>query len=272
MPNSWTAHSAELMMRYALRTGLIGDRAPRRYLWTDAYAVCNLLGLARATGDGRFADLAVRLVHQVHRVLGRHRPDDRRRGWISGLSDEAGEAHPTCGGLRIGKPLPEHPATGPYDVNLEWDRDGQYFHYLTMWMHALDQVTRSTGRPEFAEWATELAIVARRAFVKGPPGHTHMAWKLSIDLSRPLVASTGQHDPLDGFVACAQLELTEESHVGGPSPSLVAATEDFARLIDRDALTTSDPLGLGGLLFDACRLTQLDRQDDSLIAASLAAA
>jgi hypothetical protein len=36
-----TAH--ELMTRFVERTGVTGTTRPRRYLWTDAFAVCNLL-------------------------------------------------------------------------------------------------------------------------------------------------------------------------------------------------------------------------------------
>ena len=77
-----------LMLRFVDRTGVTGDGAPRRYLWTDAFAVCNALALWEATGDARFRTLASTLVDQVHAVLGRHRPDDPRRGWISGLPEE----------------------------------------------------------------------------------------------------------------------------------------------------------------------------------------
>jgi hypothetical protein len=86
-------------------------------------------------------------------VLGSHRPDDDRTGWLDGAS----AAHPTRGGLRIGKHLPERGAGERLDERLEWDRDGQYFHYLTKWMHALDQVSASTGDPRFRVWARELA-------------------------------------------------------------------------------------------------------------------
>ena len=87
--------AAEIMMRFAERTGLDADRSPRRYLWTDAFAVCNFIGLAQATGDGRYTELALRLVDQVHEVLGSYRADDQRVGRISRLSDEEGRAHPT---------------------------------------------------------------------------------------------------------------------------------------------------------------------------------
>ena len=248
----------ELMMRFAERTGLTSERPSQRYLWTDAFAVCNLLGLGRATGESHHSELALHLVDQVHHVLGRHRADDRRSGWISGLAEEHGEAHPTLGGLRIGKPLPERPADEPMDERLEWDRDGQYFHYLTKWMHALDQVTRATEQPLCNAWARELAQAAHRAFTYAPRhgGPKRMFWKLSIDLSRPLVASMGQHDPLDGLVTYAQLEAT----AAGSGPSLGEAMADFTAMVEPRGLATGDPLGIGGLLVDAYRIAQLEQQ------------
>src|SRR5512140_3193640 len=102
-----TRAAAALMAEFAERTGVAADGEERRYLWTDAFAVCNFLGLARACADERYTRLALRLVERVHHVLGRHRADDRRRGWISGLGEDGGARHPTQGGLRIGKPLPE---------------------------------------------------------------------------------------------------------------------------------------------------------------------
>jgi hypothetical protein len=110
------------------------------------------------------------LLLSIRVAVGRHRADERRSGWISGRGQADGESHPTCGGLRIGKPHPERRADEPMDEQREWDRDGQYFHYLTRWMHALDQVTRSTGRPLFNRWARELALAAHRAFTHAPAG------------------------------------------------------------------------------------------------------
>ena len=101
-----TKEAIEIMLSFAERTGVTSGRTPRRYLWTDAFAVCNLLGLYRETGEDGFLKFALELVHQVHDVLGRHRNDDARSGWISGLPDSQAELHPTIGGLRIGKKLP----------------------------------------------------------------------------------------------------------------------------------------------------------------------
>lgn len=67
------------------------------------------MGLARSAVAPRYTELARQLVDRVHGTLGRHRDDDPRRGWISGLSEADGAAHPTRGGLRIGKPLAERP-------------------------------------------------------------------------------------------------------------------------------------------------------------------
>lgn len=245
-----------LMRHFAERTGLDSDAPPRRYLWTDAFAVCNYLALWRATEAPHYRELALRLVQQVHAVLGRHRPDDTHRGWISGLGDREGEQHPTIGGLRIGKKLPERPRGAPLDERLEWDRDGQYFHYLTRWMHALDQVARWTGEAHFNTWARELADVAHRAFTGARPGRG-MVWKMSVDLSRPLVSSMGQHDPLDGLITGLQLRATADALSAPREPSLADAVSDFARQLRGLSLATEDPLGLGGLLGDAGRIVQL---------------
>ena len=82
--------AASLMLGFAERTGLGSSRPALRYLWTDAFAVCNFLQLARVTGEKRYTELALALVDQVHRVLGRHRPDAARSGWISGLGESEG--------------------------------------------------------------------------------------------------------------------------------------------------------------------------------------
>lgn len=225
-----TAQAAALMLAFAGRTGLADGRAPRRYLWTDAFAVCNFLELARATGLRRYRDLALRLVEQVHRTLGRHRADDARRGWLSGLSAAEGASHPTRGGLRIGKPLPERAPGEPFDAGLEWERDGQYFHYLTKWMHALDQVSRATRDPRFTTWARELDARACAAFVATPgAGSPRMCWKMSIDLGRVLVPSMGQHDPLDGLVTTLQLRATAAAFgASTEAPDLAGETRRYA--------------------------------------------
>ncbi len=268
--NERRSKAIELMSSFGTRTGLVGSATPpRRYLWTDAFAVCNFLGLAETSGEARLQELALRLIDQVHHELGRHRADDRRKGWLSGLTGEDAEAHPTRGGLRIGKALPQRDAGEPYDHDLEWERDGQYFHYLTKWMHALDQTARWTGNASFNVWACELADVAHRAFAYGPRKDRRMRWKVSVDLSRSLVSSMGQHDPLDGFVTYEKLAVTSALLRAKGATDLRAAIEDFAGMLDAASFVTTDPLGLGSLLVDACRLVQIESSPE-LVAALLA--
>jgi hypothetical protein len=263
MPDSRTETAIDLMTRFADRTGLTSQHPQQRYLWTDAFAVCNLLGLSRATGDERYQEIALQLVDRVHQVLGHHRSDDPRTGWIGSLDERAGDQHPTRGGLRIGKPLPERGPDDAFDERLEWDRDGQYFHYLTRWMHALDLVARATHQPRFNLWARELAATAHTAFAYAPPGggRSRMYWKMSIDLSRPLVPSMGHHDPLDGLVTSAQLQATARDLWRSPEgPGLGDEVADFRSMVKGRDWATADPLGLGGLLMDAFRVEQLMRR------------
>jgi hypothetical protein len=255
------ALAQEIMLDFARLTGLEpASDHPRRYLWTDAFAVCNYLELYRQKNDKTYLDLALRLVDQVHHTLGRHRDDDPRRGWISGLEEKEGEQHPTARGLRIGKRLNERKADEPQNERLEWDQDGQYYHYLTKWMHALSHVSKVTEDPTYLRWAIELAQAAHARFTCAPPygGRKRMYWKMSIDLTYPLVPSMGQHDPLDGFVTYSELQATATGHFKESSlPDLKDEIADMAEICRSMSLTTDDPLGLGGLLFDASRIAQL---------------
>jgi hypothetical protein len=142
------------------------------------------------------------LIEQVHRVLGRYRDDDERSGWISGRDEQAGSCHPTTGGLRIGKSLKERGVNEAFDETLEWDRDGQYFHYLNKWIHALCQAAFVTDDFAYALWAVELGEAAFEGFVRrsGSGRVVGVYWKMSTDLSRPLVPALGLHDALDGLI------------------------------------------------------------------------
>jgi hypothetical protein len=251
--------AADLMEDFAGATGLDpASGTPRRYLWTDAFAVCNYLGLFRESDNALYLELARRLIHQVHHTLGRHRPDDPRRGWISGLDEAEGERRPTAGGLRIGKELPERRPEERQDERLEWEQDGQYYHYLTKWMHALRRMAAVTGEREYLRQALELTKRAHAGFTfRTPAGKTRMHWKMSIDLSRPLVPSMGLHDPLDGLVTFAELAAAAGAEAGTVLPGLEPELAELAELCSGIDLATDDPLGIGGLLFDAGRIVQL---------------
>lgn len=243
--------AAELMERFAQRTGLNSGTAPVRYLWTDAFAAGNFQYLAEAGAGARFDTLAQRTIGQVHELLGHFRADDTRSGWLRGPCGQADGEHPTRAGLRIGKSLPERTAEEAFDERLEWERDGQYFHYLTRWMRALERLDRRRGEPHLARWARELADTAHRAFTHAAGGgRKRMYWKMSTDLSRPLVASMGQHDPLDALVTTLALRTDA-------TPELDVAIADYHAMVQDSPLATADPLGLGSLLMDALRLEEL---------------
>lgn len=266
-----------LMLDFANSTGLSGASGnSRRYLWTDAFAVCNYLGFFQKTGDHAFLDLAIRLVDQVHQHLAKHRRDSRHSGWLSGLPEEEARLHPTCAGLRIGKPMDERQPDEPPDEALEWLQDGQYFHYLTRWMYALNCVFMQTNNSDYHRWAHELAIIAHRAFVYAPePGKPkQMYWKMSIDLGRPLVRSMGHHDPLDALVTYQQLESTANCVADRPARreldySLNAQIADFSAMCAGKHWATADELGIGSLLCTAYDVAQMiaegSLQDEGLL-------
>ena len=200
------------------------------------------LQLPRARARDRRAsatrELALRLVEQVHRVLGRHRADDRRSG-LDQRARATARARPTrrAAACASASRCPSGGADEPFDERLEWERDGQYFHYLTQ----VDARARSGGARDrasrcFNRWARELAEVGasrlHRTSRRG--GRGAWCWKMSIDLSRPLVASMGQHDPLDGLITCVQLQSDRRARCACASsgPSL-AEERDGLRGDDR---------------------------------------
>jgi hypothetical protein len=244
-----------LMDDFARRTGLSGSGGDmaRRYLWTDAFAVQTFLRLAGVLPDPAYTDLAVKLIDAVHTHLGRYHPRDSRQGWISGLPEAEGRQHPTAGGLRIGKALPERGKEEPYNERLEWDRDGQYFHYLTRWVQALLDAERATGHKQYTSWAAEL-VVAGGKFMYPTDSRTRMYWKMSTDLSRPLVSSMGAHDPLDGLVGALGAAEQAPQKTEALQP-VIRGLEDCARGLD---WATTDPLGIGGLLLNLARVAELE--------------
>jgi hypothetical protein len=85
-----------------------------------------------------------------------------------------------------------------------------------------------------------------------------MVWKMSIDLTRALVPSMGQHDPVDGYITNLQLRATAASlsqTVRGPD--LDDEIRQLGAMIQGEEWATLDPLGIGGLLVDAYRVAQL---------------
>lgn len=255
-----------LMSEFAER---IGKGGTQRYLWTDAFALMNLLDLYRKSEEDAWRVSAHHLVDEVHSVLGRHRLDDPRQGWLSGLGEAEGARHPTHGGLRIGKPLPKRGPEEPYDERLEWDREGQYWHYLTKWMDALSRAALVLDTPRYQAEAEDLASATFPRFVQRGPDGTPLglAWKMSVDLSHAQVATTSPHDALDGYVTFRWLRRA------GAGAGLEEGAWTLREMAGGQTWATGDPLGVGGLLLDAMRLALLpDRtvEDETLIGTILA--
>jgi len=143
-----------------------------RYLWTDGFGVINFLTLFQETKEKKFLTCAHRLIEAVHSTLGFSRDGTAR------LHPATAEK-PLLGGLRIGK----------LDEGGE-DGDGQYFHYLTIWMFALLQTGLASQNDSYISEANSLAKAIHSKFMTGRKlERPRMYWKMSMDLSHPLVQS-----------------------------------------------------------------------------------
>ncbi|KZT69181.1 hypothetical protein DAEQUDRAFT_281192 [Daedalea quercina L-15889] len=205
-----------------------------RYLWTDAFGVLNFITLGTLAANPTYTTLAARLIDRVHDVLGRTRDGTQR---LPGASN----AHPLRGGLRIGKPGDEDDPSG--------DGDGQYHHYLTIWMFALNRMARATRNPRYNELAIELAQAIHPRFVRDRDAERpRMCWKMSVDLSRPVVRSEGNLDPIDGYVVYS---LLQRDHT---DPGVLAREVGEYKKILRTKwrrYVSDDPLDLGMTLWTA---------------------
>jgi hypothetical protein len=251
----------KLMDAFAQRTGLTGTEGniAQRYLWTDALAVQTFFALAHAGTGSIYKERALQLIDEVHHHLGRHHPQDGRKGWISGLPEEKGQQHPTKGGLRIGKALRERRLDEPFDDRLEWDRDGQYFHYITRWIQALLHAVQETRDKQYAVLAAEL-ILATGKFIYKTAGGGRMYWKMSTDLSYPLVKSMGAHDPMEGLICAMSIVDLLPDYKTQMQPLI----NDFSECCEMMDWATTDPLGIGGLLLNIPRVTELESKSTSL--------
>jgi hypothetical protein len=213
-----------------------------RYLWTDAFGVVNLLTMhsqyniskKQDEWDDRYLVLADRLINTVHDVLGRTRDGDSR---LPGATD----TNPLGGGLRIGK-TDDH---GP-------DADGQYHHYLTLWMFALNRMARASGNMEYNRQAVKLAkAIHPKFFVGRTTARPRMVWKMNMSLTKALVASEGNLDPIDGYVIFRLLQASAVE--AGDGEVLAEEISDYRRVMNRkgEHYVSSDPLDLGMTLWSA---------------------
>jgi hypothetical protein len=169
-----------------------------RYLWTDAFGVVLLVSLYAELEDRKYLDLAEWVVAEVDRVLGRAR------------------------GIRIG----EAP-----------DRDGQYFHYLAMWLYALAILGRHV--PDYGRKGVELARQIHDRFIVPDRG---VVWKMNEDLSAPYPGyGFGALDAFDGYICYRLLD----------GQTLSREIAEMRLLVDRSAphLVITQDLGLGMMLW-----------------------
>lgn len=200
-----------------------------RYLWTDAFGVVNFITLSRETSSPIYLTLAERLVDTVHNILGRARDGAAR---LPPATDD----EPLKGGLRIGK-MEAHGSDG----------DGQYHHYLTLWMFALNRLALATGKKQYNQLAVQLAKAIHPHFVKRRAGHgLRMVWKISTDMTTVLVPSEGHLDAATGFVVYRLVQRTAE-HLHGPSGALAEEIAEYRQIMSREKklMASSDPLDLG---------------------------
>jgi len=201
-----------------------------RYLWTDAYGVCNFISLFYETGAMHFLEQADALIKDVHDSLGKTRDLSSRLG-------QATDEHPLLGGLRIGKEKPEGLRDG----------DGQYYHYLTKWAFALNCMSKARGDAHYNELAVELIKAIHPHFVfERDSARPTMVWKTSIDLTTPVVHSEGNLDPFDGYATYRIIQNNSEI------PSVLEREiNELKRIVDLKytTYTSDDPLDLGETLW-----------------------
>ncbi|PCH35078.1 hypothetical protein WOLCODRAFT_91398 [Wolfiporia cocos MD-104 SS10] len=176
-----------------------------RYLWTDAFAVLNLVTLGTTSSNPAYLTFAARLI------------DTRAR--LPGASD----AHPLAGGLRIGKEADEDDPSG--------DGDGQYYHYLTLWL------------------AVELARAIHPRFVYDRArARLRMYWKMSVYLARPAVRREGNLDPIDGYAVYSLLDRDAQER-----GVLAREIGEYRRMLEDKwpRYVSDDPLDLGMTLWTA---------------------
>lgn len=170
-----------------------------RYLWTDAFGLVLYVTLYQELQQQRWLDAAEQLVADVERVLGRPR------------------------GIRIGEAA---------------DRDGQYFHYLAMWLFALARL--GDIKPSYRERGIALARAIHPAFVIPNRG---VLWKMEEDLSGPYPGhyAFGAMDAFDGYVSYRLLD----------ERALADEIAQMRDLIERSwrVLEIEQDLGLGMMLW-----------------------
>jgi hypothetical protein len=122
-------------------------------------------------------------------------------------------------------------------IGQEPDRDGQYFHYLAMWLFALWRL--GEVEPRYRERALALVRDVHPRFVV--PGRG-VIWKMLEDLSAPYPGyGFGALDPFHGYIV---YRLLDERGLAEPIREMEALVERSA-----SGLRVTQDLGLGMILW-----------------------
>ena len=145
--------AAAILRGYAGRTGLApASGTPTRYLWTTRSRSARTSGSTRRPANPPVAPARSRWSSRSTPSSGAAGAR-RRTGWIGNLPSE-GAIHRRP---QVSGSADRSPNAGPSNRSTtgSMDRDGQYYHYLTKWTHALCRASRVTGDPVYGVWAAE---------------------------------------------------------------------------------------------------------------------
>lgn len=102
---------------------------------------------------------------------------------------------------------------GSAGVLLEMSQDGQYYHYLTKWMLALNRMSLATGNAKYNRMAIDLAMAIHSKFFYEIDKYIGLWWKMSIDLTETLIIGEGFMDPFDGMIVYRILRVAYNNEV-----------------------------------------------------------
>ncbi len=228
-------------------------------MWTDAFGVCNFLGLYRRTGDGSW--------RRVGLASGRSGPltcwgviaaMTNGSGWISGLSEEEGKRHPAIGGLRIGKKINERKLCGTLR------RPGGMGSGRAV-LSLFDEMDACPQLREPEHGRSDLQSMGDRTGKKRPCRlclHPAIRFKTHVleNEHRSNPSPGGLHGTARSAGWVDYLQPAPDNRTGTfpetADPGLVSEIADMEALCSGQNWVTDDPLGIGGLLGDAYRILQ----------------
>ncbi|KAI5803492.1 hypothetical protein DFH27DRAFT_652645 [Peziza echinospora] len=211
-----------------------------RYLWTDSFAILDFVTLAylskydndqqQPSPSPLYLSLATRLLTYTTSILS---------------TTHSGPPYTPLpnGGLRIGKPT----AHGP-------DQDGQYYHYLLVYLFTLNRLSLATSHTSHNTRALHLAKHIHKHFTAHTsfPDRPHITWKLDETLSYPL--SGGREGNVDPIMAYSVFRLLQSTGAAAEKENVhlapeIAVYESIVKRKVEHGWTSSDMLDIGMTLW-----------------------